>query len=301
MVGRHEEFDGEDADVVEFLGEDRADQRRLGAERHINDRRHRRGTQDAAAVDVLHRVIVADFAILGAHHEDRNLALEGHEGLEDGRLVADRCQRPGGTVTLADDHLTLAIIAEASRLQNRRQPDHVDRPDEIIDAVDGGEGRDVDAAITGKGLFDDPVLRNDESLRSGADRQAAGQEVRSAARHVLEFVGDDVDVLGEARECHLVRVVRLGDPPHHVKGGALRLGSIDMAAQAETGSGESQHAAELATPQDADDLVRADRTVRGRHGDAPRWQRSGARDRRRDDRPVPDRSAPGPPRQAGRR
>ena len=69
---------------------------------------------------------------------------------------------------------------------------------------------------------------------------------------VLELVGDDVARLGEAfqRAASSIGAVRPGGGDFGR--GAGRLGRVDMAAIAEAGGGDREHAAELAAADDAD-------------------------------------------------
>ena len=71
-------------------------------------------------------------------------------------------------------------------------------------------------------------------------------------RHVLEFVGDDIDRFGEARERRLVVERGDGARARRVVGRRVALGRVDVAAQAELQRGHRQHAAELAGAENAD-------------------------------------------------
>ena len=51
----------------------------------------------------------------------------------------------------------------------------------------------------------------------------------------------------------------MGGAAHHVEGGRLRVGRIDVALEAEAGRGEGEHTAELAAAEDADRAVGPER------------------------------------------
>ena len=100
-----------------------------------------------------------------------------------------------------------------------------------------------------------PVLRDRQDPRVGQDRRARGQKSRGLRRHVLELVGDHIDIGGEAVERRVVGIVGAGDPMHHVESGRIRTGSEHVAFESKPRGREREHAAELAAAQDADRRV----------------------------------------------
>ena len=62
-----------------------------------------------------------------------------------------------------------------------------------------------------KFFSDEAVLRRRQDLRVGQHRHARGEKGRRLRRHVLELVGDDVDVRGEGVERARVGIVGAGD------------------------------------------------------------------------------------------
>src|SRR3546814_8159964 len=69
---------------------------------------------------------------------------------------------------------------------------------------------------------------------------------------MLELRGDDVDLGGEAAQRIAVAIVALCHRGRNIGGGRRFLGRIDVAAIAELGRGDAQHAAELPAAEDAD-------------------------------------------------
>ena len=153
---------------------------------------------------VLAEVVGDDVALEAARRDDRDFALEGDEALEDHRRAAERSMDRRNVGALADQRLALAVVAEAARLQDRRPAELGDRARERAGVLDPDEGRGLQAEIAQEGLFDQPVLGQRQRARAGPDGQALGQELDRRDRHVLEFVGDDVDRFGKARQRLLV-------------------------------------------------------------------------------------------------
>ena len=117
---------------------------------------------------------------------------------------------------------------------------------------DVSEGRGTDAQAVDECLFLQAVLRRRQDFRIGQHRNARGQKRRGLRRHVLEFVGDDVDVLRETIERFGVGVIGGGDTMHHVESGRIGRRREDMTLEAEASGGERQHAAELTAAENPD-------------------------------------------------
>ncbi len=116
-------------------------------------------------------------------------------------------------------------------------------------------------------LFGEPVLRDRQHLRVGQHRLARREERRGLGRHVLELVGDDIDVRGETVERRHVEIVGFGHAAHDLEGGRMRVGAQHMALEAEARGGKRQHASQLSAAEDADGGVGPERP-RTRHGHA---------------------------------
>jgi hypothetical protein len=76
----------------------------------------------------------------------------------------------------------------------------------------------ADAEAFHEFLLGQPVLRGGEYLRIGKYGLARREECRSLGRHVLEFVGDDVDIGGKTVERRHVEIVGLGHAAHDIEG-----------------------------------------------------------------------------------
>ena len=119
----------------------RASARAFLAER----RRHPRNLQNMVAVLVLGHVETCDGAIVGARGNNRNFALERHEGFENAGLAADLAPGGCGIAAVSDRRLALAVVTEAARLQNGRPADPLDRRGKLGGRSDSGERRGADA------------------------------------------------------------------------------------------------------------------------------------------------------------
>ena len=208
---------------------------------------------------VLDHVEAFDRAVAPARRHHRNLALERHEGFEDLRLTAEIVEQRGRIAAVADHHLALAVIAEAPRLQHGRPPDLGERGREHARVNRPRRNSPCRCRAFHELLLGQPVLRGRQHLRIGQHRLARREERRGLGRHVLELVGDDIDVGGETVERRHVGVVGLGHAPHHIEGGRVRIGAQHMALEAEPRGGERQHAAELSAAEDADGGIAAER------------------------------------------
>ena len=118
----------------------------------------------------------------------------GDEAFEDrGRPPIAR-QAAAGSAPLRMIRLALAVIAEAAGLQDRRPADPIGAGRDRIRRIDRRRiGRDGDAELGDELLLDQAVLRDRQHARIGQHRLARRQKRRGLRRHVLEFIGDDVD------------------------------------------------------------------------------------------------------------
>ena len=68
-----------------------------------------------------------------------------------------------------------------------------------------------------------PVLRGLQDLLGRQHGAPRGQHHRSGGRHILEFIGDDVDVVGEQFQRLDVGIFRAGRVLHDVEGRRIRI------------------------------------------------------------------------------
>ena len=120
-------------------------------------------------------------------------------------------------VALADDRLALAVIAEAAGLDHGRQADACDRGAQAgrrrhVGVIGGADAQPFDEI-----LFGEAILRRFQDLPVGQHRTSCRQDHRGGRRHVLEFVGDDVDVIGEQFQRLDIGIFRAGRVQHHIE------------------------------------------------------------------------------------
>ena len=110
-------------------------------QRGVDDGRRRAGeVQDAVAVLVLDDGPARDRAVEPTYRDDRQLAVERHERLDDQWQTAERGPRGVDVGVGAEHRLALAVVAAAAGLQHGRQPECGDRVVEVLALVDRAEG-----------------------------------------------------------------------------------------------------------------------------------------------------------------
>ena len=196
------------------------------------------------------------FARGGAGENDRKFGGEINRGLGDRRRPADRL--PGGSRRpgLAGPALPLAVIAEPAALQDQRQAERLLGGADVVLVVDRGPARDLAAVRFDEALFDGAVL-GDREGRSPRLELVAKLGKRLGGQ-VLEFVGGDIDRVGERLECVSIVLARAGESRRDPGRGRIEVGGDHMAVVAELRSGDGQHPAELAAADDADRGARGD-------------------------------------------
>ena len=192
-------------------------------DRRRDARRHRRGVQDAVAVHVLGQVVARD-----RRRRARATAMietsraNGDEAFEDGRRAADRGEAPRPASSPASDHgLALAVIAEAARLQDRRQAERAPAPSRATRRRRPRRRRAVAMPRSRRNVFSVSRSWLTASARApGRTGTIARQPLDGRDVDVLELVGDDVDRAGEGVERGRVVVGgdRLRAPPRRRPG-----------------------------------------------------------------------------------
>ena len=187
-----EEFDAADADVVE-----RVEQRNDAGFGCLLERvvvAARRGTrhpQDAASMFVFDRRPATDLAVVAPHGDDRALACEGYERLEDQRDAAEVVPRAVGRGRVVQDRLALPVVAAAPRLEDGRSAERTDCRVEVGAAVDSPERRGPDPESGAGFLLGQPVLGDLERRGRREDGRDRAQGACRRGRHAFPFVGDD--------------------------------------------------------------------------------------------------------------
>ena len=170
-------------------------------------------------------------------------------------LVAEVLPDLVGIVALADDRLALAVIAEAAGFQHRGQADFGDRRAQRGCRGDVGIVGGADAELAHEILFRQAVLRGFEDLAVRQHRTPRGEDHGGRRRHVLEFIGDDVDIGGKQLQRLDIGIFRAGRVQHDVEGRRIRVGRKHPAAQAEPRRRHCQHPAQLAAAENADGVA----------------------------------------------
>ncbi len=197
-----------------------------------------------------------DMAVSRARGDHRDLALERNKYFEDGGSGAEVLPDPVRIIAVADDRLALAVVAEAAGLDHRGQADARDR---------GAQGRrrrhigvigGADPQLFHEVLFGEAILRGFQDFPVGQQRTPRRQDHRGGCGHILEFVSDDVDVVGEQLQRLDIGIFRASRVLHHVEGGGVRIGREHLAFQPEPRRRHGQHPAQLPAAENSDGVAR---------------------------------------------
>src|SRR6186713_1648315 len=109
--------------------------------------------------------ITGHTAVLPAHGDQAELALEADELLEDQRTLPHEGQRLAQVGRLPEHTLALAVVAEAPCLQHAWVPQSIDGFAERRLVVDGFEARGGDVQALEAALFDESILRHPKRVR----------------------------------------------------------------------------------------------------------------------------------------
>ena len=158
-------------------------------------------------------------------------------------------------VALANDRLTLAVIAEATGLDHGRQSDARDRGAQARRRRHVGIIRGADAEPFDEVLFGEAILRGLQDLPVRQHRTARRKDHRGGSRHVLEFISDDVDVVGEQFQRLDIGIFRAGRIQHHIERRRIRVRRKHLASQAKPRRRHRQHPAQLPAAENSDGVA----------------------------------------------
>src|ERR1700676_2694674 len=204
---------------------------------------------------VFHQRVNGGFAGARTDRKNREFASEGDKTLKDhsyGRQLG-LCFR--NVLGSAKNPLAFAVVAHARGFQDCGKAERFYSGVEFAGIRNGGEFGGGDAEFAEESLLGEAVLRGFESSGRRIDGNAFGKKIGGFHGNVFEFVGDQLEAAGEFFECGLIGVIggdALGDAAHG--GFGRRIEKTEM--QAERIARESEHVAELTTPEDADGHAR---------------------------------------------
>ncbi len=117
-------------------------------------------------------------------------------------------------------------------------------------AIDLSPWRDTNTAAFDETLLGRPVLSHLQA--SGRGRQLVAEHCKRLDRDILELIGDDVALLGEAPKRFPIVICGAGEAGGDFRRAGLLVRVEDMALIAEAGRSQRHHPAELAAAQYAD-------------------------------------------------
>src|SRR5690349_8993714 len=147
--------------------------------------------------------------------------------------------------------LALAIISVATALEQDRGAERGQRRLDILRAVDFAPGSYPYPAAFKETLFGGAILRDLEA--PGRGRELVAKHGQRLDRDILELVGDDVALLGEAAKRFCVVIVGTGEIGGHLRRTWALVGIEDVAFVTEPRRRQRHHSPELSAAQNADD------------------------------------------------
>ena len=185
--------------------------------------RRARDFQDVVAMLVLGDIEADDLAVGRARGDHGDFASEWNKGFEDRGFGAEILPNPVRIVALADDRLALAVVAEAAGFQHGGNADARDRGTQSLQPTTHRHIRRCRSEPLHKILFGEPVLRGLEDFAVRKHRPPRRQDHRAGGGNVFEFIGDDVDVVGEQFQRLDVGIFGAGRVQHDVEGRRIRI------------------------------------------------------------------------------
>jgi hypothetical protein len=202
-------------------------------------------------VAVFRQRITGHGAIAAARRDQRHLALERHQPLQQCRCVTQFTGRDFDIGSRAQQPLALAVIAEPAGLEQRGQPQCHHGCRQPGSAIDHLERRRCHAELAEQRLLVQPVLRRRQRPRAGMDRHPAGEHLQAACRDVLEIEGHHIDLPSQFEQCALIVVI--GDQQFAQGPGAGVGGRVEKHKLVRPGQpGQRQHPRQLPATDDAD-------------------------------------------------
>src|SRR5664279_3995779 len=134
-------------------------------------------------------------AVEAAGGDDRDLALEIDEGLEDTRHPSKRLPGLCRVRYLIRRNLLLSfpVVSERGRLQHGGGSDGGEGRCELLARPHHGPRRDGDIHLLKKLFFSFSILRNKKSFRPGPNGNEGFERIERGARHVFELERQDVE------------------------------------------------------------------------------------------------------------
>src|SRR5690242_721488 len=148
-----------------------------------------RQAQDAFAMHVEVEWIERDVPIGAAHGDDRHLGVEWHEIFVEQRCGTERGPRRVEIRRIAQHELSLAVVAEAPRLEHAREPDAAHGEAERGARIDRGVTRRRYAQQLEGALLGETVLRGGERAQRRRDARVSRQTLERIDRDVLPVEG----------------------------------------------------------------------------------------------------------------
>ena len=271
LAADREEFQRQHADMAERVGD--APGERLAPRRSRRRAPAPAGTSERTRMPPSWRLRGAsqidDLAVRAAAEQDREFGVEGDEAFEDRGRAAHRrprprrprparrsgpgpCRHSRSAGSSGSPARRSAASAASSPARSSTGAKGAGRPPRRCDEASSRSSRScaISSAATRR-----------------VERRPAGERGQRRGRDILELVGDDVDLLGEARQRRLVVERAPGEARGDLGRRRRLVGRVDVAAIAELRRGQRQHPARAGRRRRCRWWSRAGRSF-GRFGDA---------------------------------
>ena len=226
---------------------------RLAAERPGNRGRRGRDIEDVTRVPVLNRFEMHKRSVGPTCADDRDLAVEVDERLEDRFAPAERPPGIGRIGFGKNRNLSLSVVAEGRRLEDRGPTDPFKRRHQLCIGPHGRERRHRQTEIGQKCLLAKPVLRDLERSAARPDDRFFCRRRGGRSRHVLEFEGHDVNAARKRADRVQIVVRGVDLDVSNLAGGRVVLWRQRMDPIAKPAGRHGEHASQLPAAEDADD------------------------------------------------
>ena len=209
-------------------------------------------------VDVFRGWEGAGFAVEAAGTNDGEFGVEGDPLFQYSARRVECGPELQGIGGFGDFDLSFAVIAEVGGFQYGGSSNLREGGGEGFRRIDDAKRCAGEAVREQEVFFTFAVLADVEHFATRADRLESGNHIKSGSRDVFKFEGDHIHTSGECFQRGGILVGGIDLDIAHLAGWAVRLGFVSVHTVAHAAGSNGQHAAELATAENAHDTAGRD-------------------------------------------
>ena len=200
---------------------------------------------------IFHQWIERHLTRSPTRRQHRHLAFEWDKTLQQQRYAAQRLPGWFNIFRGAQHLLTLAVVAQASRFQHRRQVHLGDGFLQLLQAIDRREHRGRNIHLPKQPFFVESILSGPEHATRWMNLDLFLQDAGSSGWHVFKIEGHDLGPVGHRIQPILVVVLPLQERRNLSDAGiGRRIEHLKLQSQRITG--QNQHPRQLTTADDTD-------------------------------------------------